>query len=225
MQAEFRRLSGLALGGDSDAAGQLAGVGNSLLDLVKQTAGTEEEYLDAFWAVNAQLKAAQEAAGAQVSAADKQLEALQGQLDVQNAALKQLQGQSATLEEIEKQIAELKPLLDAAGDKAGVKAFARGGLALPGWSLVGEEGPELVNFSQPGRVYTAADTAALFRSVTPRAADTDSGSDAEVKALRREVYQLRRDMLISMSEIARFSRRTSDMVEAWDAEGMPGVRA
>ena len=225
VQAEFRRLSGLALGGDSDAAGQLAGVGNSLLDLVKQTTGTEEEYLDAFWAVNAQLKAAQEAAGAQVSAADKQLEALQGQLDVQNAALKQLQGQSATLEEIEKQIADLKPLLDAAGQKAGVKAFARGGLAMPGWSLVGEEGPELVNFSQPGRVYTAADTAALFRSVTPRAADTDSGSREEVKALRREVYQLRRDMLISMSEIARFSRRTSDMVEAWDAEGMPGVRA
>lgn len=225
VQAEFRRLSGLALGGDSDAAGQLAGVGNSLLDLVKQTAGTEEEYLDAFWAVNAQLKAAQEAAGAQVSAADKQLEALQGQLDVQNAALAELQGQSATLEEIEKQIAELRPLLDAAGQKAGVKAFARGGLAMPGWSLVGEEGPELVNFSQPGRVYTAADTAALFRSVTPRAADTDSGSREEVKALRREVYQLRRDMLISMSEIARFSRRTSDMVEAWDAEGMPGVRA
>ena len=225
VQAEFRRLSGLALGGDSDAAGQLAGVGTSLLDLVKQTAGTEEEYLDAFWAVNAQLKSAQDAAGAQVSAADKQLEALQGQLDVQNAALAELQGQSATLEEIEKQIAELRPLLDAAGDKAGVKAFARGGLAMPGWSLVGEEGPELVNFSQPGRVYTAADTAALFRSATPRAADTDSGSDAEVKALRREVYQLRRDMLISMSEIARFSRRTSDMVEAWDAEGMPGVRA
>ena len=224
-QAEFRRLSGLALGGDSDAAGQLAGVGTSLLDLVKQAAGTEEEYLDAFWAVNAQLKSAQDAAGAQVSAADKELEALQGQLDVQNAALAELQGQSATLEEIEKQIADLKPLLDAAGQKAGVKAFARGGLAMPGWSLVGEEGPELVNFSQPGRVYTAADTAALFRSATPRAAGTDSGSDAEVKALRREVYQLRRDMLISMSEIARFSRRTSDMVEAWDAEGMPGVRA
>ena len=225
VQAEFRRLSGLALGGDSDAAGQLAGVGTSLLDIVKQTAGTEEEYLDAFWAVNAQLKSAQDAAGAQVSAADKELEALQGQLDVQNAALAELQGQSATLEEIEKQIAELKPLLGAAGDKAGVKAFARGGLAMPGWSLVGEEGPELVNFSQPGRVYTAADTAALFCSATPRAADTDSGSREEVKALRREVYELRRDMLISMSEIARFSRRTSDMVEAWDAEGMPGVRA
>ena len=223
VQAEFRRLSGLALGGDSDAAGQLAGVGTSLLDIVKQTAGTEEEYLDAFWAVNAQLKSAQDAAGAQVSAADKQLEALQGQLDVQNAALAELQGQSATLEEIEKQIADLKPLLDAAGQKAGVKAFARGGLAMPGWAVVGEEGPELVNFSQPGRVYTAADTAALFRSATPRT--TDTGSREEVKALRQEVYQLRRDMLMSMSEIARFSRRTSDMVEAWNAEGMPGVRA
>lgn len=223
VQAEFRRLSGLALGGDSDAAGQLAGVGTSLLDLVKQTAGTEEEYLDAFWAVNAQLKSAQDAAGAQVSAADKQLEALQGQLDVQNAALAELQGQSATLEEIEKQIADLKPLLDAAGQKAGVKAFARGGLAMPGWAVVGEEGPELVNFSQPGRIYTAADTAALFRSATPRA--TDTGSREEIKALRQDIYQLRRDMLISMSEIARFSRRTSDMIEAWDKEGMPGVRA
>ncbi|WP_279030082.1 tape measure protein [Bilophila wadsworthia] len=223
VQAEFRRLSGLALGGDSDAAGQLAGVGTSLLDLVKQTAGTEGEYLDAFWAVNAQLKSAQDAAGAQVSAADKELEALQGQLDVQNAALKQLQGQSATLEEIEKQIADLKPLLDAAGQKAGVKAFARGGFAMPGWAVVGEEGPELVNFSQPGRVYTAADSAALFRSATPRT--TDTGSREEIKALRQDIYQLRRDMLISMSEVARFSRRTSDMIEAWDAEGMPGVRA
>lgn len=219
VQAEFRRLSGLALGGDSDAAGQLAGVGNSLLDLVKQTAGTEEEYLDAFWAVNAQLKAAQEAAGAQVSAADKQLEALQGQLDVQNAALAELQGQSATLEEIEKQIAELRPLLDAAGDKAGVKAFARGGLAMPGWAVVGEEGPELVNFSQPGRVYTAADTAALFRSATPRGTSGESGGS------REEVYELRRDMNILLNEVAKYGRRVSDLVELWDKEGMPGVRA
>ena len=219
VQAEFRRLSGLALGGDSDAAGQLAGVGNSLLDLVKQTAGTEEEYLDAFWAVNAQLKAAQDAAGAQVSAADKQLEALQGQLDVQNAALTELQGQSATLEEIEKQIADLKPLLDAAGQKAGVKAFARGGLAMPGWSLLGEEGPELVNFSQPGRVYTAADTAALFRSATPRGTSGESGGS------REEVYELRRDMNILLNEVAKYGRRVSDLVELWDKEGMPGVRA
>ena len=106
---------GLRLAATPTRRASLRAWAHSLLDLVKQTAGTEEEYLDAFWAVNAQLKAAQDAAGAQVSAADKQLEALQGQLDVQNAALTELQGQSATLEEIEKQIADLRPLLDAAG--------------------------------------------------------------------------------------------------------------
>ena len=209
-----------AVNGNSDEVGRAISQANELRETIQQFGEGSAQVAELL-----KLHAAETAKAAQVSAADKELEALQGQLDVQNAALEALQGQSATLEEIEKQIAELRPLLDAAGDKAGVKAFARGGLAMPGWSLVGEEGPELVNFSQPGRVYTAADTAALFRSATPRAANTDSGSDAEVKALRREVYQLRRDMLISMSEIARFSRRTSDMVEAWDREGMPGVRA
>jgi hypothetical protein len=38
---------------------------------------------------------------------------------------------------------------------------ANGGIA-SGWSLVGEEGPELVNFTNPGRVYTAEQTAAAL---------------------------------------------------------------
>ncbi|MEE6295202.1 tape measure protein [Georgenia wangjunii] len=42
-----------------------------------------------------------------------------------------------------------------------IPAFARGGHARPGWALVGEEGPELVNFDRPGRVYTAAQTKAM----------------------------------------------------------------
>lgn len=40
--------------------------------------------------------------------------------------------------------------------------YAKGGLARPGWAIVGEEGPELVNFSNPGRVYTADETARAF---------------------------------------------------------------
>ncbi len=43
--------------------------------------------------------------------------------------------------------------------------YATGGIAA-GWSLVGEEGPELVNFSNPGRVYTADDTAGMFGSTS-----------------------------------------------------------
>lgn len=38
---------------------------------------------------------------------------------------------------------------------------ANGGIA-SGWSLVGERGPELVNFTNPGRVYTAEQTAAAL---------------------------------------------------------------
>lgn len=43
-------------------------------------------------------------------------------------------------------------------DAVQIPAFARGGRHDGGWALVGEEGPELVNFSQPGRVYTADQT-------------------------------------------------------------------
>lgn len=39
----------------------------------------------------------------------------------------------------------------------GITPFANGGVAR-GWSIVGEKGPELVNFSNPGRVYTADQT-------------------------------------------------------------------
>jgi len=42
--------------------------------------------------------------------------------------------------------------------KANVKYFASGGYNSGGWTVVGEEGPELVNFSNPGRVYNASDT-------------------------------------------------------------------
>lgn len=41
---------------------------------------------------------------------------------------------------------------------AGIGTYASGGVA-NGWSLVGEKGPELVNFANPARVYTAQQTA------------------------------------------------------------------
>ncbi|SDK76036.1 DUF4214 domain-containing protein, partial [Duganella sp. OV510] len=51
----------------------------------------------------------------------------------------------------------------------GISAFANGGLAA-GWSLVGEEGPELVNFDQPGRVYTASQSREIMAGGTSDAA-------------------------------------------------------
>lgn len=46
----------------------------------------------------------------------------------------------------------------ANGGYMGVHAYAAGGSAGRGWALVGERGPELVNFDQPGRVYNAEQT-------------------------------------------------------------------
>lgn len=48
-----------------------------------------------------------------------------------------------------------------------IPRFAKGGLARPGWALVGEEGPELVNFSQPGRVYTADQSRKMLATGAP----------------------------------------------------------
>jgi len=41
------------------------------------------------------------------------------------------------------------------------EAHKNGGIA-SGWSVVGEDGPELANFANPARIYTAADTSAML---------------------------------------------------------------
>jgi len=43
----------------------------------------------------------------------------------------------------------------------GIFGFASGGVA-SGWSIVGERGPELANFTNPARIYTASDTRAMM---------------------------------------------------------------
>jgi hypothetical protein len=43
-----------------------------------------------------------------------------------------------------------------------ISRFAEGGLAGPGFAMVGEEGPELVNFTRPGQVLTAAETQTIL---------------------------------------------------------------
>lgn len=61
-----------------------------------------------------------------------------------------------------------------------IPARAGGGYTLPGWTLVGEEGPELVNFTAPNRVYPAADTRVMLAE--------NAGGDRE--AVVRELQAL-----------------------------------
>ena len=66
---------------------------------------------------------------------------------------------------------------------AGVPKYASGGLA-SGISMVGEQGPELVDFANPGRVYSNNDSKNLFNN---------DALVAEVRSLREEVAKLRED--------------------------------
>lgn len=65
-----------------------------------------------------------------------------------------------------------------------IPAFAKGGLHGGGWALVGEEGPELVNFTDPGRVYTSKQTQkALGGDVEPATSDLFAGKNPAEAAL------------------------------------------
>ena len=121
-QGEFDRLYGLAIGGDADAAKEMAGVASELLGLRGETTANRDDYLDAFYDVDKKLKEVSAYADAQVSDAQKQIDTLQAQLEAENAqysilvsqlsaqqaALSALNGQTQTLASIQAQIAKLK---------------------------------------------------------------------------------------------------------------------
>uniref|UniRef100_UPI003AB5FCCE hypothetical protein n=1 Tax=Alistipes communis TaxID=2585118 RepID=UPI003AB5FCCE len=121
-QGEFDRLYNLAIGGDADAAKEMAGVAGELLNLRGETTANRDAYLDAFYDVDKKLKEVGALANSQASDAQKQLTTLQAQLDAENAqysvlvsqleaqqaALSALSGQNQTLAGIQSQIANLK---------------------------------------------------------------------------------------------------------------------
>lgn len=65
--------------------------------------------------------------------------------------------------------------------------FAAGGYYAGGLALVGESGPELINFSQPGQVYTANQTADLLGGDTARLEALIVTLNAQIVELRRAV--------------------------------------
>ena len=71
-------------------------------------------------------------------------------------------------------------------EQYGIKlpAFAAGGAYQGGLALVGEQGPELINFSQPGQVYTASQTRSMMSG-------DNAALVAEIRALRQEVSDLK----------------------------------
>jgi hypothetical protein len=97
------------------------------------------------------------------------------------------------------------------GIKEGRK-FARGGLYPGGMALVGEEGPELINFRQPGQVYTAGQTADILRG---------QGSNAELVSELRALREEQRAQALAMVTM---QQKLTKIVGRWDSAGLPEER-
>ena len=79
------------------------------------------------------------------------------------------------------------------------RKFAAGGYAAPGWALVGERGPELVNFSDPARVYTADQTRAALDG---RSEQQHTETVGELRALVRLQAEANQRLLAALNEVS-----------------------
>lgn len=105
-----------------------------------------------------------------------------------------------TLDQIQKEIAESPEAL-------GLSGFANGGMYPGGMAMVGERGPELINFDRPGMVYTNSQLRDAMGGDTA----------AEVRQLREENRAQSRAMVTLQTRMTR-------LLEQWDGDGLPESR-
>lgn len=91
------------------------------------------------------------------------------------------------------------------------QGFAEGGRYQGGMAMVGERGPELINFSNPGMVYTSAETQALL----------GGAGGAEIA---QEVRSLREENKVQARSIVQLNLRMARVLERWDGDGLPTER-
>jgi hypothetical protein len=89
------------------------------------------------------------------------------------------------------------------GKRGTNRFFAKGGYAAPGWAVVGEEGPELVNFSKPGRVYTAKESAKMLHE--PAHLGNPGAAGFYWTAFQKEIRETRKLGLTSVGSHSRNS--------------------
>lgn len=114
---------------------------------------------------------------------------------------------------------------NVSGANWAVPGHAKGGYAQKGWSIVGEEGPELLDLATPGRIYNAEQTAQALRM--SGGAGYGSGVENVKVEIRNESNQQMqvtnsaaqvngRDMIISIviGAIARNEQGSQDMIRS-----------
>jgi len=103
---------------------------------------------------------------------------------------------------------KIAEIIAASPEAKGLSAFANGGYYPGGMAMVGERGPELIDFSNPGQVYS-----------NERLRSAMGGDDVatEIRGLREENRIQSRAMVSMQSRMTR-------MIERWDGDGLPTER-
>jgi hypothetical protein len=103
---------------------------------------------------------------------------------------------------------KIAEIIAASPEAKGLAAFANGGYYPGGMAMVGERGPELIDFSNPGQVYS-----------NERLRSAMGGGDVatEIRGLREENRIQSRAMVSMQSRMTR-------MIERWDGDGLPNER-
>jgi tape measure domain-containing protein len=129
---------------------------------------------------------------AEVTALDKKIQSIKNKIVTAKA-----KGDDKEVDRLKKKLRELKDKkvkVEANVKKTGVttiktinaggglriSAYARGGRFLPGWALVGEQGPELVKFNGTGNVYTAQQTRKMLANQAPQPRNSRAGMTLNV---------------------------------------------
>jgi len=139
---------------------------------------------------------------------------LQGLMDItgdrKTIAEQQLEVAEAQLAAIEAQTEVVKAYYAAQLSGAtSVRGYASGGNYPGGLAMVGERGPELINFRSPGTVYTASQTQRMLAG----GAETAD----EVRQLREDSRAQARALVSMQAQMVKYFQR-------WDSDGLPETR-
>lgn len=164
--SDFQTILNKALTGDVDAYGKLQAASNEFLTASQKVYASGPQYIQDFNTVTQALEQAEVFATSKATIDQLQLDGINAQITL--------------LSSIDQNIAK------ATGGTTAT-ARARGGLT-QGLALVGEMGPELVDFNTSGRVYTATQTQGMFNTN-----QTFNEMIKQIQALKAEISTLRRD--------------------------------
>jgi hypothetical protein len=138
---------------------------------------------------------------------------LQGLADItggrKTIAEQQLAVAQEQLAAIEAQTEVVKAYYAAQLAGSPVRGYASGGNYPGGLAMVGERGPELINFNSPGTVYTASQTQRML---------SGGAETAE------EIRMLRQENKAQAAAMVQMQARMARLMERWDGDGVPSAR-